>query len=186
MSNWVEAAKWSDVPDGEPFGASVEGVDLVVVRRGDQHSVLHGRCLHRGALLADGHIVGEDLICGLHGWDYRIESGVSAYNNAEALAQFSSKLDGDVLSVDRDELIRWKLHHPQPYSPGRVPGALHGSARHDRRAVRHADSRTRGRTVWRRSVTTVLSPRWVFRAKAAGLGFDINFVTAQLQRLPLA
>ena len=57
----------------------------MIVRRGDEHSVLYGRCLHRGALLADGHIQGDDLICGLHGWDYRIESGVSAYNNAEAL-----------------------------------------------------------------------------------------------------
>ena len=33
-----------------------EGVDLVIVRRGDEHSVLYGRCLHRGALLADGDI----------------------------------------------------------------------------------------------------------------------------------
>jgi nitrite reductase/ring-hydroxylating ferredoxin subunit len=47
-----------------------ESVELVIVRRDDEHSVLHGRCLHRGALLADGHVQGDDLICGLHGWDY--------------------------------------------------------------------------------------------------------------------
>ena len=79
--------------------------------------MLYGRCLHRGALLADGQIQGDDLICGLHGWDYRIESGVSAYNNAEVLEKFTSVVEDDGLFVDRDEVIRWKLHHPQPYSP---------------------------------------------------------------------
>ena len=99
------------------MGVTVEGIDLVIVRQGDEHSVLYGRCLHRGALLADGHVQGEDLICGVHGWDYRIESGVSAYNNAEALEKFTSVLEGDDLFVDRTEVLRFSMRHPQPYTP---------------------------------------------------------------------
>ena len=52
-----------------------------------QHSVLYGRCLHRGALLSDGRVDGDNLICGLHGWDYRIDTGVSEYNNDEVLRE---------------------------------------------------------------------------------------------------
>ena len=52
--NLVRIATWSEVPDGVPTAAMAENVELVIVRRGDEHSVLHGRCLHRGALLADG------------------------------------------------------------------------------------------------------------------------------------
>lgn len=117
--NWVTVARWSDVRDRVPFGVTVEGLDLVVIRRGDTHSVLYGRCLHRGALLADGTIRGDDLICGLHGWDYRIETGVSAYNNAEQLEKFASRIDPDTgeVQVDRDAVIRFLLHHPQPYDP---------------------------------------------------------------------
>jgi glutamate synthase domain-containing protein 2/nitrite reductase/ring-hydroxylating ferredoxin subunit len=184
VSNWVEVAKWSDVPDGEPFGAMVEGVDLVVVRRGNQHSVLYGRCLHRGALLADGNIVGDDLICGLHGWDYRIETGVSAYNNAEVLARFSSLLEGDMLFVDRDEVMRWKLHHPQPYSPDVYQGLysdphgvpeepyvmwIHELAANGLSKVGHHGF------VAAMGVPRQQLPSWD----------SINFVTAQLQRLPL-
>jgi glutamate synthase domain-containing protein 2/nitrite reductase/ring-hydroxylating ferredoxin subunit len=117
MAHWSLVATWSSIPERVPFGVKVEGVDLVVVRRGEEHSVLYGRCLHRGALLADGTVRGDDLICGLHGWDYRIDSGVSAYNNAEVLERFPSKLDGDDLFVDRDAVIRWLLLHPQPYDP---------------------------------------------------------------------
>jgi glutamate synthase domain-containing protein 2/nitrite reductase/ring-hydroxylating ferredoxin subunit len=115
--NLVRIARWNDIPDRMPTGATVEGIDLVIIRRGDEHHVLYGRCLHRGARLADGEIIGDDLICGLHGWDYRIETGVSAYNNSEALEKFTSVVDGDGLFVDLDEVIRWKMHHPQPYSP---------------------------------------------------------------------
>ena len=95
----------------------VEGIDLVIIRRGDDHSVLYGRCLHRGALLADGTIQGDDLLCGLHGWDYRIDTGVSAYNNHEVLQKFTSMLEGDDLLVDRDEVLRFKMRHPQPFDP---------------------------------------------------------------------
>jgi len=43
----VEIAKWSQLRDREPAYALVAGVDLVVVRYGDEVSVLFGRCLHR-------------------------------------------------------------------------------------------------------------------------------------------
>lgn len=114
---WVRIAEWDAVPDRTPVGATVEGVDLVIVRQGDSHSVLYGRCLHRGALLADGKVVGHDLICGLHGWDYRIETGVSAYNNAEVLEKFPSQLDDGGVWVDRNAVVRWLMMHPQPYDP---------------------------------------------------------------------
>ena len=115
--NSVKVATWSDVPERTPVGATVEGIDVVIIRRGAEHSVLYGRCLHRGALLADGRIEGDDLLCGLHGWDYRIDTGVSAYNNSEVLQKFTSMLEGDALLVDRDESLRFKMRHPQPFDP---------------------------------------------------------------------
>ena len=74
----------------QPFGFQAEGVDLVLIRNDDEVSVLYGRCLHRGALMQDGAISGDDIICGVHNWDYNWKSGVSAYNNAEALHKIDS------------------------------------------------------------------------------------------------
>jgi nitrite reductase/ring-hydroxylating ferredoxin subunit len=93
-------ATWSEVDDRKPVGALVSNVDLVIVRFDDNHSVLYGRCLHRGAQMADGTISGDNLICGVHGWDYTLQTGVSSYNNAERLPKFSSWIDGDDLMVD--------------------------------------------------------------------------------------
>jgi methylamine---glutamate N-methyltransferase subunit C len=119
----IPIAQWEDLDPTRPSYALVSNVDLVLVRfdrDGEkQVSVLYGRCLHRGALMADGSIDGENLICGVHGWDYRFDSGVSEYNNAEKLHKFNAWIephDGGLwVHVDEDEIAAWELDNPQPY-----------------------------------------------------------------------
>ena len=89
----VKVATWSKLADRQPSYALVANVDLVVIRYDEQVSVLHGRCQHRGALMADGHIDGPNLICGVHGWDYRLDTGVSEYNDSESLHKFNARID---------------------------------------------------------------------------------------------
>ncbi len=127
----MRVAAWSDLADRQPVGALVEGVDLVVIRIDDGVSVLYGRCLHRGALLVDGTVRGDDLVCGLHGWDYRVDTGVSAYNNDERLAKFAAWVEGDEVFVDADEVASWARAHPQPFDRTAYQGAFqdtHGDA----------------------------------------------------------
>jgi len=104
-----------DLADRMPAYALVGGVDLVVVRHDDQVSVFYGRCLHRGALMADGHVDGDNLICGVHNWDYRLDTGVSEYDNAEVLPKFASWVAGGEVLVDADEIGAWEREHPQPF-----------------------------------------------------------------------
>ena len=73
--NKTKIATWSDLADREPTYALVANVDLVVIRYDDNVSVLYGRCLHRGALLADGSIRGEDLVCGVSRYRHLLRRG---------------------------------------------------------------------------------------------------------------
>ena len=113
----TSVATWSSLPDREPQYALVANVDLVVVRFGDAVSVLYGRCLHRGALLADGFVQGDNLVCGVHNWDYRYDTGVSEYNPSEVLHKFTSWIDADADSVlvDEAEIEAWHVTQPQPF-----------------------------------------------------------------------
>ena len=113
----AKVATWSQLKDKVPGYALVSDVDLVVVRYGEDVSVLYGRCLHRGALLADGHVDGENLICGVHDWDFRIDTGVSEYDNREALQKFRAWIDEaeDAVFVDLAEVEAWEEDHPQPF-----------------------------------------------------------------------
>jgi glutamate synthase domain-containing protein 2/nitrite reductase/ring-hydroxylating ferredoxin subunit len=119
----VAIADWNVIQDRTPVHALVAGVDLVIVRYDDSVSVLYGRCAHRGALMSDGHIDGDNIICGVHGWDYRLDTGISEYNNSETLPKFSAWVeDGDVV-VDEDEIAAWTDAHPQPYDRDAYQGA---------------------------------------------------------------
>ena len=113
----VKVATWNELEDRQPAYALVANVDLVVIRYDDDVSVLYGRCLHRGALLADGSIRGDDLICGVHNWDYRYDTGVSSYSNDEALQKFTAWIDSvdDAVYVDEEEVQAWHVKFPQPY-----------------------------------------------------------------------
>jgi glutamate synthase domain-containing protein 2/nitrite reductase/ring-hydroxylating ferredoxin subunit len=120
----VAISKWDELEDRSPTFALVAGVDLVVIRFDDTVSVLYGRCLHRGALLADGSVDGDNLYCGLHGWDYRLDSGVSEYHNTEALEKFNAWIEDGQVVVDEDEITAWVLQHPQPYKREAYQGAF--------------------------------------------------------------
>ena len=85
MEKKIKLCSLSDLENKKPKHYNIKGLDLVVIRYSDKVSVLYGRCLHRGALMADGYIEGNNINCGLHGWDYRFDTGVSEYNNKEVL-----------------------------------------------------------------------------------------------------
>jgi glutamate synthase domain-containing protein 2/nitrite reductase/ring-hydroxylating ferredoxin subunit len=181
----VKVSTWSTLQDRQPTYALVANVDLVVIRYDDEVSVLYGRCLHRGALLADGHVEGRNLICGVHYWDYRYDTGVSEYNNAEALHRFAAWIDrgDDAVYVDGLEVGTWARRHPQPYKRDEYLGLhadIHGTpeephnkyiqqlARKGREGLGHGAVSAMG--VARQDL-----PSWD----------DIQLLTAQLARKPL-
>ncbi len=176
--------KWDDLPDRQPAHALVADVDLVVLRFDDQLSVFYGRCAHRGALMSDGYIRGDNLICGVHHWDYRMDTGISEYNNTEILPKFSSWVeDGDVC-VDEDEIAAWAADHPQPYQRDSYQGVYqdhHGTPDEPyvsfirelasnglEKTGHHGPSAAMG-------VPRDQLPKWD----------DIQFVVGQLHKLPL-
>ncbi len=128
----VAVATYSTLPDRDPQYALVAEVDLVVVRFDDDVSVFYGRCLHRGALMSDGHVRGRNLICGVHNWDYRLDTGVSEYANDEKLPKFKSWIEDDSVMVDADEIAAWGQDNPQPFDRdaylGLYADTSHGTA----------------------------------------------------------
>ncbi|WP_394975153.1 glutamate synthase-related protein [uncultured Croceitalea sp.] len=119
----IEIAKISELHEKQPAYALVKNTDLVIIKHESGISVLFGRCHHRGALLADGHIDGQNLICGVHGWDYRYDTGISEYNNDEQLHKFQEYIEGDSLQIDENEIADFETAHPQPFDRESYLGA---------------------------------------------------------------
>jgi len=123
MKQPIKLIQINTLEDRKPTHAIVNGLDLVIVKYDDDISVLYGRCLHRGALMADGHVEGHNLICGVHGWDYRYDTGVSEYNNSEVLHKFSSTTKEGDLYIDEAEVNDFLVANPQPFDRDSYLGA---------------------------------------------------------------
>ncbi len=123
MKKPIPVIDFKSLENKKPAHALVNGLDLVVIKYDTQVSVLYGRCLHRGALMSDGYIDGDNLICGVHGWDYRYDTGVSEYNNNEVLHKFSTKIEDGKVWVDEVEIDDYLVAHAQPFKRDEYLGA---------------------------------------------------------------
>jgi methylamine---glutamate N-methyltransferase subunit C len=176
--------KFSDLEQKSPVHKLVNNLDLVVIRYGDEVSVLYGRCLHRGALMADGFVEGNNLICGLHGWDYRIDTGVSEYNNKEVLHKFKSTIIGDWVYIDEDEVNNYVSEYPQPFDRESYLGSY---------ADTHPES-TEPYTNYIKELSKNGLKKYGHHGPSASMGVDrntlpkwedIQFLPAQLAKRPL-
>jgi len=123
VSTPIRLTNWDDLLEHTLQHHLVKTVDLVVARIDGKPSVLYGRCAHRGALMADGTIQGDNLVCGLHGWDYRVATGISAYDDSQRLHRFTGWLADGALWIDGDEIDEYERQHPQPYDRAAYQGA---------------------------------------------------------------
>ncbi|MGV9802291.1 glutamate synthase-related protein [Mycobacterium sp. NPDC003449] len=179
----LRVAALSDLPDHAPFAARAAGRDLVLIRRGDDVSALDGRCAHRGALMSDGHVDGELLTCGLHGWRYDIETGVAPVNPSVALTRFPAWVSDGAVYVEASAVAALARANPQRYDDDGYQGRwikpadtpeepavtqIHELAAHGlSRVGRHGAAAAMG-------VPRTELPSWD----------SIQLVTAQLARLP--
>lgn len=177
-------AQFSDLVDRQPLHHLLNGLDLVIIRYDDKVSVLYGRCLHRGALMADGFVDAENLICGLHGWDYRIDTGVSEYDNKEVLHKFKSEISEDFVWVDEQEIDDYLKAHPQPFNRDQYLGQY---------ADTHPEA-TEPYTGYIKSLAQNGLRKYGHHGPSASMGVDrnllpkwenIQFLPAQLAQRPL-
>ena len=72
---FVRVANSSDLVGHGPFALSAAGVDVALVRASAGWRAFQGRCPHQGALLGEGEIEGDKLVCRNHRWRFSLDSG---------------------------------------------------------------------------------------------------------------
>jgi nitrite reductase/ring-hydroxylating ferredoxin subunit len=180
----VKVASLSDLADNAPFATAAAGVDLVIIRRGEHVSALYGRCAHRGALLGDGHVDGNLVVCDVHGWRYDVDTGVSPVNPAVALATFPVWVRNGGVYVDQTAIAEFAAANAQSYGDDGYQG----------RWVKPADSAEEPFNTQIHELATHGLSKVGKHGPTAAMGVSrtqlpswdsIQLVTAQLARLPL-
>jgi nitrite reductase/ring-hydroxylating ferredoxin subunit/uncharacterized membrane protein len=73
--DWTQVLADAALGEGEMRSVDVDGVAILIARRGGDVHALSNTCVHRGGSLADGELVGDCVQCPLHASQFRLEDG---------------------------------------------------------------------------------------------------------------
>jgi nitrite reductase/ring-hydroxylating ferredoxin subunit len=99
---WQDVGRFDDLADGELEMRSVDGVELLLVRRGTHVDVLANTCSHLSAPLSEGTFTAEDgqgcVVCPWHGSTFRLADGAVVHGPATApMPRFETRIiDGNL------------------------------------------------------------------------------------------
>jgi len=73
--NFAPACAASELVEGEPKKVSVDGIDIMLLKRGDDIFALGNKCSHLGGPLNEGKIEGDVVECPWHGSRFCLRDG---------------------------------------------------------------------------------------------------------------
>jgi 3-phenylpropionate/trans-cinnamate dioxygenase ferredoxin subunit len=95
MSAWREACRLQDIADGEPFGTTVEGTPVCIIRRGGRLYAIEDMCTHELARLSKGYLAGDVIECPLHEAKFDIRTGKALCPPADGdVATYEVQVEG--------------------------------------------------------------------------------------------
>jgi glutamate synthase domain-containing protein 2/nitrite reductase/ring-hydroxylating ferredoxin subunit len=100
----VTVCKASDIPAGDVRTVTVNNVDIALVNYDGQYYAVNNRCPHRGGQLGDGKLVGSDLICPLHGWDFDVRTGISRYNTLDRIETYPVVVEDGQIWINASDI----------------------------------------------------------------------------------
>ena len=83
---------------GDILPIVVDGVEMILFRIHERLFAAQRRCPHQGYELSDGLVVGEGLLCGVHGW--RFDAATGAHDSSPVcLVRYPVRVVGDDVEV---------------------------------------------------------------------------------------
>ena len=104
QDGWIDVCDPADIPDGRAVIAPLPRGDRVAVfRKGARLHAIENACRHQNGPLGEGCLKDGLVTCPWHGWQYRLEDGVSPPPYSERVATHDVRL-----SETRRVLVRAK------------------------------------------------------------------------------
>ena len=98
MSEFVKAAKMSEVPEGGMKAVMAGGQKVALYNVGGSFYATSDTCAHRGGPLSEGDLSGSTVTCPWHGWSFDVTTGAAAHQ-AASVKSFPVKVEGDDILI---------------------------------------------------------------------------------------
>ncbi len=108
-SRWVRVAPCESIPLREGRAVVLGRQEIAIFNLGDRFFATANACPHRGGPLCDGIVAGDAVVCPLHAWKVRLDSGAVERPAAEhaCVATYPTRVEEGIVMValpDKDEL----------------------------------------------------------------------------------
>jgi cytochrome P450/nitrite reductase/ring-hydroxylating ferredoxin subunit len=104
IESFKRVARVDELKSAGPHAVAADGIDVVLVRTSRGLRAFEGRCPHRGALLGEGELHGESLLCRNHRWRFDVETG-GRDGGPECLRACPVKEEAGEILVDVSNLV---------------------------------------------------------------------------------
>ena len=105
---WIRVTTTASIPRREGRAVTLGGQQLAIFNlgpstelgAGDRFLAVENRCPHQGGPLADGIVSGCTVVCPLHAWKVRLDTGqVDRPAGTACVRTFATRVDGDIVLV---------------------------------------------------------------------------------------
>jgi 3-phenylpropionate/trans-cinnamate dioxygenase ferredoxin component len=101
VTAFVRACALDDVADGTARAVEIDGVELALVRNGNEVYAIQNECSHAQIPLSEGEIDGDEIECWLHGSMFDLRTGKAINLPAtEPVPVYPVRIDGADVLVD--------------------------------------------------------------------------------------
>jgi nitrite reductase (NADH) small subunit len=73
--HWVRVTRCENVPLREGRAVTLGGREIAIFNLGDRFVATDNQCPHKAGPLCDGIVAGDSVVCPLHAWKVRLDSG---------------------------------------------------------------------------------------------------------------
>ncbi|MCX6396080.1 MAG: non-heme iron oxygenase ferredoxin subunit [Propionibacteriales bacterium] len=100
---FVRACSVTDLTPGAALRVEVDGLDVAIVRDGDDFYAIEDECSHAAVALSEGDVEGCEIECWMHGSRFDLRTGKPLGPPAtEPVPVFPVQITGDDVLIDLD------------------------------------------------------------------------------------
>lgn len=101
MSEFVEVARQSEIPDKSAKCVEVSGKRIALFNLGGEFYAIDDTCTHKGGPLCEGKIEGEEVVCPWHRAHYEIKTGeVTTPPAPDGVTRYNVRVTGNAIEIE--------------------------------------------------------------------------------------
>jgi nitrite reductase (NADH) small subunit len=99
MDGFIDVAAVGDVPIGRVKAFVAGGRTIALCHTADGFFATDNTCPHRGGPLAEGDLMGNEIVCPWHLWGFDVATGLCAGNPEISITTHQVRVDGERVMV---------------------------------------------------------------------------------------